>query len=98
MRITDYEPTVGKARDYMATQAGKQPGDPLKAVQAIVEAISQPHPPRHLVLGQTALKRLRTHLGEWTQELDKWQDVSNGADFGSSASTSPEPANAGSKA
>ena len=27
-RISDYEPTAGKTREYFQTQSGKQPGDP----------------------------------------------------------------------
>lgn len=81
MRLADYETTVGEARAYLTQQNGKQPGDPQKAAEAIVEAISQPNPPKHLVLGRTALQRFRTHLQQWTSDLDQWQDVSNGADF-----------------
>ncbi len=80
-RISDYEDTVGKTREYFKTQAGKQAGDPQRAVQAMVEAINSPEPPQHLLLGKLALTRFRKHLQEWTQELDKWQDVTNGADF-----------------
>lgn len=80
-RISDYEPTVGKTREYFKVQAGKQPGDPWRAVQAIVEAVNAPEPPKHLLLGKLALQRFRTHLQDWTAELDKWQDVTTGADF-----------------
>ena len=31
--------------------------------------------------GKQALTRRRKHLGEWSAELDKWQDLTNGADF-----------------
>ncbi len=80
-RIADYETTVGKTRDYFNNQDGKQAGDPQRAVEAMVEAINSPEPPKHLLLGKLALKRMRNHLGEWTQELDKWQDLTDGADF-----------------
>lgn len=80
-RISDYEATVGKTRDYFETQAGKQAGDPQRAVEAIVGALNSPEPPKHLLLGKIALTRFRKHLAEWPQELDKWQDVTNGADF-----------------
>ena len=98
LRLPDYETTVGKTRDYFKTQGGKQPGDPRRAVEAVVEAISAPEPPQHLVLGRTALKRLRAHLDEWGETLNKWQDVTNGADFPDSETTVPAPAYAGAKA
>lgn len=80
-RIADYQPTAGKTREYFHTQAGKQPGDPQRAVEAIVAAVSDPHPPRHLLLGKLALTRFRNHLQEWNAELDKWQETTLSADF-----------------
>lgn len=80
-RISDYETTVGKTRDYFQKQDGKQAGDPQRAVVAMVDAINSPEPPKHLLLGKLALQRFRKHLADWSQELDKWQDVTDGADF-----------------
>lgn len=80
-RIADYETTVGKTREYFKTQAGRQPGDPQRAVEAVVRAVNSPEPPRHLLLGKLALQRFRTRLQEWTTELDKWEDVTTGADY-----------------
>ena len=81
-RIADYETTVGKTRDYFQGQSGKQAGDPQRAVEAIVEAVNAPEPPRHLLLGKIALQRFRKHLADWSQELDRWQDLTDGADSG----------------
>lgn len=80
-RIADYETTVGKTRDYFAKQDGKQAGDPQRAVVAMVEAINSPEPPNHLLLGKLALQRMRKHLADWSQELDQWQETTDGADF-----------------
>ncbi len=98
MRIPDYEDTVGKTRDYFKTQSGKQAGDPQRAIEAVVEAISAPQPPKHLLLGKLALQRFRKHLQQWNQELDQWQDVTDGADFPNSENSLTTPAYAGSKA
>ena len=80
-RIADYESTVGKTREYFKTQAGKQAGDPQRAVEAIIEAINSPEPPKHLLLGRLALSRYRTYLEQRTAEANKWEDLTNGADF-----------------
>ena len=96
-RISDYETTVGKTREYFQKQAGKQPGDPQRAVEAIVRAVNSPEPPKHLVLGKMALSRLRAHVEERTKELDRWQDLTDGADFPESESSSTSPAYAGTK-
>jgi NAD(P)-dependent dehydrogenase (short-subunit alcohol dehydrogenase family) len=79
--IMDYEPTAGKAREYFETQAGKQPGDPQRAVEAIVAAVEAPQPPKHLLLGKTALIRFRKRLEMWTEELDQWEETTLGADY-----------------
>jgi NAD(P)-dependent dehydrogenase (short-subunit alcohol dehydrogenase family) len=79
--ILDYEPTAGKTREYFRSQAGKQPGDPQRAVEAVVAAVSDPNPPKHLLLGRSAVTRFRKRLEEWNEELDRWQATSEGADF-----------------
>ena len=50
-------------------------------MEAIVEAVNSPEPPKHLLLGKIALQRFRTHLEQWNESLNKWQDVTTGADF-----------------
>jgi NAD(P)-dependent dehydrogenase (short-subunit alcohol dehydrogenase family) len=79
--IADYVPTAGKAREYFQTQSGKQPGDPQRAVEAIVAAVNAPEPPLHLLLGKIALKRWRNQIAEWNKELDAWEETTVGADF-----------------
>ena len=79
--ILDYEPTAGKTREYFRSQAGKQPGDPQRAVEAVVAAVSDPNPPKHLLLGKIALARFRKRLQDWNAELDRWQATTEGADF-----------------
>jgi NAD(P)-dependent dehydrogenase (short-subunit alcohol dehydrogenase family) len=79
--IVDYEPTAGKAREYFETQSGKQPGDPRRAVEAVVAAVEAPESPKHLLLGRTALTRFRKRLEMWTEELDQWEETTLGADF-----------------
>ena len=96
-RISDYETTVGKTREYAQTQGGKQAGDPQRAVEAIVEAMNSPEPPKHLLLGKLALSRYRTYLETQTAELNKWQNLTNGADFPDGEQTQTVSAYAGAK-
>lgn len=80
-RIADYDPTAGKTREYFRDQAGKQKGDPLRAIRAIIQAAESPQPPLHLVLGALALERMRGKLDQWKANLDTWQATTLGADF-----------------
>jgi NAD(P)-dependent dehydrogenase (short-subunit alcohol dehydrogenase family) len=80
-RIADYDETAGKTREYMKTNDGKQVGDPVRAVQAIIAAVASPHTPKHLLLGKLALTRFRAKLDEFTQEIAAWEPVTLGADF-----------------
>ncbi len=80
-RIASYDATAGKAREYFRTQDGKQKGDPARAAAAIIQAVADPQPPRHLLLGAPALHRFRGHLAQWQEELDRWQSTTLGADF-----------------
>jgi len=79
--LPEYAQTAGKAREYLRTQAGKQPGDPQKAVVAIIAVADSPEPPLHLILGKIALTRFRDKLALWQREIAAWETVTTGADF-----------------
>jgi NAD(P)-dependent dehydrogenase (short-subunit alcohol dehydrogenase family) len=81
VEIPEYKETAGKARDYLNANNGKQPGDPQKAVEAIVQVVDSPNPPLHLILGNIALKRFRDKLAAWQTEIAAWEPVTTGSDF-----------------
>jgi NADP-dependent 3-hydroxy acid dehydrogenase YdfG len=80
-RIADYDNTAGNMRKYFAENDGKQKGDPLRAVRAMMEVVESPNPPLRLLLGASALQRLRDKLGNWEKEIAAWEQVTVGADF-----------------
>jgi NAD(P)-dependent dehydrogenase (short-subunit alcohol dehydrogenase family) len=80
-RIEDYRTTADNARRYRSEQHGKQPGDPLKAVQAMIDVVNSPNPPLRLLLGAGALQRVRQKLEAWQKEIASWETVTVGADF-----------------
>ena len=80
-RIPEYDATAGKAREYLNSQSGKQPGDPLRAVHAMMAVVESPNPPLHLILGGIALKRFRAKLDQWQKEIAAWETTTAGADF-----------------
>jgi NAD(P)-dependent dehydrogenase (short-subunit alcohol dehydrogenase family) len=79
--IEDYRESAAKAREYLRTQAGKQPGDPQKAVEAIVAAVSAAEPPKHLVLGKIAIQRWKNQLQALNNELAQWEAFGAATDF-----------------
>jgi len=81
LRIPDYDATAGKIRDYRQDQAGKQKGDPVRAIEAIIAAVESDDPPRHLVLGERALTVFRARLDQWKADLDKHEATTLGTDF-----------------
>lgn len=83
--LPEYTQTAGQARTYLRTQAGKQPGDPQKAVEAIIRVVDSPEPPLHLILGKIALTRFRDKLAQWEKEIAAWETVTEGTDFPAAA-------------
>jgi NAD(P)-dependent dehydrogenase (short-subunit alcohol dehydrogenase family) len=79
--ISDYASTVGARLEATANYSGKQPGDPVRAVEAIVTAVEADNPPKHLVLGSIALDGIRNKLKETLAEVEAWADTSRGADY-----------------
>ena len=49
--IPDYADTAAARMKPTAGNSGQQPGDPVRASQAIIDITQIPNPPRHLVLG-----------------------------------------------
>ena len=79
--IDDYAATAGARRSQIRGYSGKQPGDPVRAVHAIVKAVESAHPPRHLLLGNAAFDLATAKLDELRKEFSAWEAVARGADF-----------------
>lgn len=79
--IADYAETAGARRDGIRGYSGKQPGDPVRAAEAIVTAVESEKPPLHLVLGRVAYDLVETKLKELGREMEAWRDLSLGTDF-----------------
>lgn len=75
---SDYAATAGATSGYLAKLAGRQPGDPAKAVKAIIQAVEAPKPPLHLVLGPDAIRRTDEMLKDFAADLDAWRTVGMG--------------------
>jgi NAD(P)-dependent dehydrogenase (short-subunit alcohol dehydrogenase family) len=79
--IDAYAGTAGKRRKENSNQHGNQPGDPARAADAIIQAVTSPQPPFRLVLGRAAVQTIRGELDEQRREIDTWEETSIGADY-----------------
>lgn len=79
--IADYQNTVGARLELTANYSGKQPGNPIRAAEAMVRIVEAENPPKHLVLGSIALDGVRNKLKETLAEVEAWADTSRGADY-----------------
>jgi NAD(P)-dependent dehydrogenase (short-subunit alcohol dehydrogenase family) len=79
--ISDYAETAGANQASIRGYSGNQPGDPVRAVKAIVSAVESDEPPFNLLLGKAALKNARLKVDALREEFDAWAETSEGADF-----------------
>jgi NAD(P)-dependent dehydrogenase (short-subunit alcohol dehydrogenase family) len=74
--IPDYAETAGRRRKENDTVHGTQPGDPVKAAEAIIAVVESPNPPSLLVLGQDAFGAFAAVADAQRAELDQWRELS----------------------
>ncbi|AEY85446.1 short-chain dehydrogenase [Streptomyces hygroscopicus subsp. jinggangensis 5008] len=76
-----YEETVGAVNAYRRANSGTQPGDPVRAAEAIIDVVGTEDPPRRLLLGSDALEMARQAGAARAEETEKWAMVSRSTDF-----------------
>ncbi len=79
--IADYGETADKRRLETAGYSGKQPGDPARAAEAIIQAVQSPAPPLHLVLGREGFENVEKQLRAVLEQIDLWKKTSLSADY-----------------
>ena len=79
--IADYDATAGRNRGAIRGYSGAQPGDPKRAVAAIIKAVEAKTPPLRLLLGKAALAGARGKIEMLQKDFDAWAEVTEGADF-----------------
>ena len=79
--MEEYASTVGATRAYIEDQDGRQPGDPTKAAEAIIDALDADEPPLRLVLGADAVEAIRAKDDALRAELARWERVARATAF-----------------
>jgi NAD(P)-dependent dehydrogenase (short-subunit alcohol dehydrogenase family) len=80
-QIPDYAATAGAGRAGVRAVSGKQAGDPVRAVEAIIKVVEGPNPPHHLLLGNDAYEGAIAKLADLRGDFTRFEAVSRGADF-----------------
>ncbi|KAJ7598473.1 short chain dehydrogenase [Mycena floridula] len=86
-RISDYKETTGRIEAKFQAVNNKQPGDPQKGVQIIVDLVhgtgsfKEKPIPRWLVLGSDAYDEAKMYCENSLENLGIWKDVSISTDF-----------------
>jgi NAD(P)-dependent dehydrogenase (short-subunit alcohol dehydrogenase family) len=70
-----YAPSVGPTREFVTRSAGAQPGDPVKAARAIVDAVAAGAPTLRLPLGADAVAAIRQKLAAVAADVDATEAV-----------------------
>jgi NAD(P)-dependent dehydrogenase (short-subunit alcohol dehydrogenase family) len=80
-QIDDYAESAGKNLRSLEQVSGHQPGDPVKAAQAMYDVVQLDNPPMHLPLGGPAYRRVRTKLQDFLRELDEFEHLGLPTDY-----------------
>jgi NAD(P)-dependent dehydrogenase (short-subunit alcohol dehydrogenase family) len=75
--------TLVRESEALHTQQikGSQPGDPVKAVAAIIAVAAAPNPPLHLLLGQDAYDMANVKIKALQEDMAQWKTVTVATGF-----------------
>jgi NAD(P)-dependent dehydrogenase (short-subunit alcohol dehydrogenase family) len=79
--IEDYATTAQANKNNIRGYSGNQPGDPVRAAEAIIKVVNATNPPLRLVLGAAALKNARLKINQLSHDVDTWEETTLSADF-----------------
>jgi len=85
VRIDDYADTAGARRTSTLATYGHQPGDPDRAADAIITAVTAPQPPLRLLLGKAAYDIATARMDSQRAAFDAWQELTRSVDYPSGA-------------
>jgi NAD(P)-dependent dehydrogenase (short-subunit alcohol dehydrogenase family) len=88
-KIADYDGLARDAERTMADHAGHEPGDPVKAAQAVLQVADAETPPMHLLLGEDALKYAAYARQALQADIEAWKDLTRSIGFAAPSQTDP---------
>ena len=79
--IDAYRPLIAPIEEFLYGQAGRQPGDPAKAAEAMIAVVNDPAPPRHLVLGPDAYDVLDRIYSARAADIARYRKIGESTNF-----------------
>jgi NAD(P)-dependent dehydrogenase (short-subunit alcohol dehydrogenase family) len=77
----EYDSTVGATARFQRDYNGKQPGDPVKAAQALLLLASHENPPLRIVLGRDAYNAAEKNDLARIELSKQWKELSTSTDY-----------------
>lgn len=74
-------PHLAELRAALVGYDQVQPGDPVRAADALIAALAAPEPPLRLVLGSDAYGVVHETLSQRLAEVEQWRAISESTDF-----------------
>ncbi|MGW0201807.1 oxidoreductase [Nonomuraea sp. NPDC003201] len=81
VRIDDYAETAGTRRASTLATYGHQPGDPVRAAEAIITAVGAAEPPLRLLLGRAAYEIASARLDTLRTGFEAWRHLTLSTDY-----------------
>ena len=79
--IDAYAETAIARRHQIQSYSGAQPGDPVRAAEAIIATVEARNPPLRLPLGNFAYDAMRAEIEVLRKEVETVEEAARGADF-----------------
>ncbi|OXA83821.1 SDR family NAD(P)-dependent oxidoreductase [Flavobacterium hercynium] len=79
--IADYEEARQSVIAHQNEINGNQPGDPEKAIDALIQISKEKNPPLHLFLGQDAYDMANSKIEIVKTELENWKELTTSTSF-----------------
>jgi NAD(P)-dependent dehydrogenase (short-subunit alcohol dehydrogenase family) len=80
-QIADYAEVRDSQQTHQASIDGNQPGDPEKAVAAMIEITNAENPPLHFFLGKDAYQLADKKILSVQNDMDKWESLATATGF-----------------
>ncbi|HTU25083.1 MAG TPA: oxidoreductase [Pirellulales bacterium] len=79
--LSDYASTSGQIRAARSARHGAQAGDPVRAADAMVEAVTSSQPPLHFIMGAYAYQQAEQKLAALRGDMQAWRALGVSTDY-----------------